>query len=75
MIVVLSRLVLSSTIYNLWRARNELKHKGQLKTKEHILKVIIWEVRSRISGKGEFKKSRENFNLCQHWNLNVNMLM
>jgi len=29
MVDVLSRLVLSSTVYNLWRARNELKHKGQ----------------------------------------------
>jgi len=54
---VLSRLVLSSMVYNLWRARNELKHKGQLKIEEHILNVIIWEVRSRISRKWGFKES------------------
>jgi hypothetical protein len=66
MVDVLSRLVLSSTVYNLWPARNELKHKGQQKTEEHVLKVVIWEVCSRISRKWGFKKSRENFNLCQN---------
>jgi hypothetical protein len=75
MVDVLSRLVLSSTVYNLWRARNEIKYKGQPKIEEHILKVFILEVRSKISGKWGFKKSMENFNICQNWNLNVNMLM
>jgi hypothetical protein len=28
MVDVLSRLVLSSMVYNMWRARNELKYKG-----------------------------------------------
>jgi hypothetical protein len=74
MVDVLSILVLSSTVYNLWNAKNEIKYKGQPKIEEHILKVFIWEVRSKISGKWGFKKSMGNFNLCQNWNLNVNML-
>jgi hypothetical protein len=72
---VLCRLVLSSTVYHIWRARNEIKHGGQPKTEEQILKVIFWEVRSRILGKGRFKKSRGNFVLCQNWNLTVNLLV
>jgi hypothetical protein len=60
MMGVLCRLVLSSTVYGIWRARNETKYHGKPKTEEQILKIIFWEVRSRISGKGKFKKNREN---------------
>jgi hypothetical protein len=56
----LCRLVLSSTVYNLWRARNEIKHHGQPKTEEQILKSVFWEVRSRILGRGKFKSNRVN---------------
>lgn len=40
----LCRLVLSSSIYNLWRARNEIKHSDHPKIEEQILKAIFWEV-------------------------------
>jgi hypothetical protein len=66
MMGVLCRLVLSSTIYSLWRARNEINYHGHLKTKEQILKKILWEVRSKNSGKGKFKKNRENVGICQN---------
>jgi hypothetical protein len=65
--------VLSSTVYGIWRARNEIKHHDQPKTEEQILKLIFGEVRSKISGKGSFKKTRKNLSLSQNWNLNVNM--
>lgn len=31
---VLCRLILSSTVYGIWRTRNEIKHSGQPKTEE-----------------------------------------
>ncbi|XP_062143702.1 uncharacterized protein LOC133851346 isoform X1 [Alnus glutinosa] len=70
-----NKLVLSSTVYGIWRARNETKYHGKPKTEEQILKIIFWEVRSRISGKGKFKKNRENVSICQNWNLDVNILV
>lgn len=66
---VLCRVVLSSTVYSLWRARNEIKQHGRPKTGEHILRMIFWEVRARISGKGKFTKNRENITICQNWNI------
>lgn len=72
---VLCKLVLRSTVYHLWRARNEIQHSGIPNTEDQILKVIIWEVRSRILGKGRFNKSLENFRLCQNWNLSVKLLV
>jgi hypothetical protein len=70
----LCRLVLSSTIYNIWRARNEIKHQGHPKTEDQIMKQVIWEVRTRIVGKGKFQKTRENLLLCQAWNLPNDLL-
>jgi hypothetical protein len=70
----LCRLALSSTVYNLWRARNEIKHSGQPKTEEQLLKIILWEVRSRIVGRGKFLLNRENTLLCRSWNLSADLL-
>lgn len=42
------RLVLSSTVYNIWRNRNEIKHGNHPKTEEHILQKIFWEVRTSV---------------------------
>jgi hypothetical protein len=57
MMSVICRLVLSSTVYNIWRAINEIKHHGRPKTEEQILRSIFWEVRSKISSKCNFKKN------------------
>jgi len=54
------RLVLSAAVYGLWRARNELRFGGHPRTEEQILKMIFWEIRFRLSGKGRFKKTLEN---------------
>jgi hypothetical protein len=61
---VLCRLILSSIVYGIWRAINAIKHSGQPKTEEQILKSIFCEVRSRISDEGKFKKNRENIKIC-----------
>jgi len=53
---VLCRLVLSATVYEIWKARNVIRHGGQIKTEEQILKSIIWEVQYRVSGKRSFEE-------------------
>ncbi len=72
---VLCQLVLSATVYEIWKARNAIRHGGQIKTEEQILKSIIWEVRYRVSGKRNFKKNLENISLCLNWNIDVNVLV
>jgi hypothetical protein len=55
-----------------------LSIKVDKKQKNRFLKVIVWEIHSRILGKGRFKKAREkleNFNLSQNRNLNINVLI
>jgi hypothetical protein len=47
-------------VYHLGCTRNELKHSGQPSTEEQLMKKILWEVRSRLSGKGKFPKTKEN---------------
>jgi hypothetical protein len=54
----LCRLVLSSSIYNIWSFRNEINHNGHPKIEEQLLKVIFWEVRSIILRRGKFQKSQ-----------------
>jgi len=49
-------LILSSTVYGIWRARNEIRHNGHPRTEEQILKAILWEVRSRISWERVFQE-------------------
>jgi hypothetical protein len=51
------RLLLSSTIYNIWWVRNEIKFGGHPQMEEQLLKQIFWEVRCRISGKGKFPRN------------------
>jgi len=48
--------VLSATVYEIWKARNAIRHGGQIKTEEQILKSIIWEVQYRVSGKRSFEE-------------------
>lgn len=53
----LCRLVFGSTIYNIWRNRNTLKHENNPWSQEKVLKQIKWEVRIRFTTKGKFKKT------------------
>jgi len=73
--MVLCKLVLSATVYKIWKARNAIRHGGQIKTEEQILKSIIWEVRYRVSGKRSFKKKLKNISLYLNWNIDVNVLV
>jgi hypothetical protein len=72
---IVYRLILSSPVYGIWRARNEIKHHGQSRTEEQILKSIFWEVRTRISGRGCFKKTKESIRLCHSWNIDTRFLV
>jgi hypothetical protein len=54
----LCRLVFASTIYNIWRNRNALRHNNNL------IQHIRWEARIRFAIKGRFKKTRGNGILC-----------
>lgn len=74
MLGVLCRLVFGSIVYSICRARNETKFHGHPKSEEQVFKLIFWEVRTRISGKGKLKKSRENVRICRLWNLDVSVL-
>jgi hypothetical protein len=58
-------LILSSIVYHLWCARNEIKFLGRQKMEEQILRVIFWVVRYRISRKDKFKKNMKKKALCQ----------
>jgi hypothetical protein len=68
------RLILSSAVYWIWWARNELKVGGQLLTEEQVLKQIFWANRCRISEKGKFPKTMENIILCHKWNIDACIL-
>jgi hypothetical protein len=65
---------LSSTVYHLWRARNEIKFLGRPKTEVQIAEVIFWVVHSQISRKCKFKKNTKNEALCQMWNIDGSVL-
>jgi hypothetical protein len=71
---LLCRLVLGSVVYNIWCTRNEIKHAGHPSIDEQILKKILWEVLTRVVGKGRFPKTGENLVLCSLWNLPVALL-
>jgi hypothetical protein len=72
---LLCRLVLGSVIYNIWQTRNEMKHLGHPSSEEQILKKVLWEVRTRIVGKGKFSKTRGNLILASKWNLPTELLL
>jgi hypothetical protein len=42
---------------------------------EQILRLIFWEVRNRISGRGKFIKNGENMDLCRLWNIDEGILV
>jgi len=69
------RLVLSATVYNIWRNRNELKYGNHPKTEEQLMQKIFWEVRTRVLGKGRFKKITENMDLCRNWSTKEEILV
>ena len=72
---MLCRLVSGLVIYNIWQTRNEIKHLGQPSSEEQILKKVLWEVTTRIAGKGKFPKTRGNLVLASMWNLPTELFL
>lgn len=69
-----AKLVLSASVYCIWRERNNIKHGNQLLTEEKLVQKLRWEVRTRVMSKGKFPRSKENYDLCKSWDLLENML-
>jgi hypothetical protein len=54
-------------VYHLWRKRNDIQHGNQPKTEEKLMQGTVWDVRSRIRGKGKFRKNVLNVEICSKW--------
>jgi hypothetical protein len=63
------RLVFGSSIYNIWRTRNALRHGNNPWSEEQLLKQIKWEVKLRFMSKGKFRKTCGNVILCNAWGI------
>ena len=71
---LLCHLVFGSVVYNIWHTRNEIRHAGSLSTGEQILKKVMWKVHTRLAGRSNFPRTRENIFLSSLWNLPNEML-
>jgi hypothetical protein len=60
----LCRLLLASTIYNLWGNRNEIRYGGKPNIEEQQMKKIQWIVRTRLLTKGHFRRTTGNVDIC-----------
>ncbi|GLT52885.1 hypothetical protein SLA2020_261960 [Shorea laevis] len=69
------RLALGSTVYHIWKNRNELKHGTHPLSEDHIIQRIKWEVRSGVISKGSFKKTRGNETICCRWRIDIRILV
>jgi hypothetical protein len=65
----LYRLVFPSTIYNIWRNCNTLRHNNNPYTEEKLIQRIRWEVKIRFTMNGKFKKTRVNDILYSAWGI------
>ena len=63
----LYKLVFGASIYHIWRTRNEIRHGGSPLSEDQILQKIHVDVRSRVWGKGKFKRTLGNVELCHKW--------
>ena len=58
------RLALGSTVYHLWQNRNALKYDNHPLSEDQLIQKIKWEVRVRLMGKGKFRKTKGNVDIC-----------
>lgn len=63
------KLAWGTTVYNLWGHRNNVKFGNNMISEEKLLQKICWEMRTRIIGKGKFKKNEENEAICNSWSI------
>jgi len=61
--------VFGSTIYNIWRNRNALRHGNNPWSEDKLLQQIKWEVKIRFISQGKFKKTCGNDILCSSWGI------
>ena len=59
----LNKLVFTSTIYNIWRNYNALRHNNNPCIEEKLIQCIRWEVMIWFATKCRFKKTRGNDSL------------
>jgi hypothetical protein len=60
---------MGAVVYNRWKQRSVIKHGGSPGTKEHIVKSVSWEGRSKSLALGKFSKNQRNLDLCFAWNI------
>jgi hypothetical protein len=65
----LCKLSLGAVVYHLWLHWNNLIHGNKLISEEPLIAKIKWEVRSRLMGKGKYRRTAENSRRMQIWNL------
>jgi hypothetical protein len=65
----LCQLVFASTIYNIWRNHNDLRHNNNPCTKEKLIQRLRWVVKIQFAMKGRFKKTRGNDIFCSAWGI------
>jgi len=70
----LCKLSLGAVVYHIWIQRNNLIHGNVVCSEEGRIARIKWEIRSRLMGKGQYRRSMVNIRLLQNWNLH-NLLM
>jgi hypothetical protein len=66
------KLAWGSTVYNLWRFRNDVKFGNSLCSEEKLLQKISWEVMIHMVSKGKYTESIENVSLCSNWGISQN---
>lgn len=68
------RLVLCASLYNI----GVLIMNGSMELAQNRranYAKCFWEIRTRIWGKGSFKRCYENFELCRNWSINEELLV
>jgi hypothetical protein len=65
----LCSLCLAASVYHLWKLRNDRCHGNTPRTEEAVVKLIRWEVRTRVMAKKRFNMTAQNEKLAKLWNL------
>lgn len=55
----LCKISFGAGVYNVWRQRNDIQHGNPIKTEEHIVTQIVWEVRTKIMSRRKLGLSRK----------------
>jgi hypothetical protein len=71
---MICKLSLGSTVYNLWKLRNDLKFGNDLLSEEKLLQEVSWEIRNWIVSIGQFKASHANITLCSNLGISPKVL-